>query len=265
MLKWVKRGASIMGERTALVLSAGMMFGAYQAGVWKALAAVFEPDMVIGVSSGALNGWAIAGGCDPDDLVELWRQPSFAGVSRLHFPFPPWEGVFNSRLLKAVCARLHSRFHPQVEVGIAATDLLRMRPRLFKGKEIKWQHLAASCSIPFGFRPVSIEGRLYIDGGFLGVLPLWAASQMGATKAVAICALPRVPSRFIRSVVTIARFLAPRLPGLSPELQVRIVAPTRPMGSMIDLTLWRRDNIERWIELGRKDGEKVVAELESDV
>ena len=45
---------------TALVLSAGGMFGAYQAGAWKALAPELSPDLVVGTSAGSLNGWAIA-------------------------------------------------------------------------------------------------------------------------------------------------------------------------------------------------------------
>ncbi len=46
----------------ALVLSAGGMFGAYQAGVWKALSRSFHPDLIVGASVGALNSWAILAG-----------------------------------------------------------------------------------------------------------------------------------------------------------------------------------------------------------
>ena len=55
----------------ALVLSAGGMFGAYQAGAWNVLSQRFQPDMVVGTSVGALNGWAIAGGCPPDELLTM--------------------------------------------------------------------------------------------------------------------------------------------------------------------------------------------------
>ena len=40
---------------TALVLSAGGMYGAYQAGAWKAIADIFQPDLVVGASIGAIN------------------------------------------------------------------------------------------------------------------------------------------------------------------------------------------------------------------
>ena len=67
---------------TALVLSAGGMYGAYQAGAWRALADVFRPDLVVGASIGALTGWAIAGGCDPDELVDRWMHLDAAA----HYP-----------------------------------------------------------------------------------------------------------------------------------------------------------------------------------
>ena len=91
-----------MSEKKALVLSAGAMFGAYQVGVWQSLAGRFQPDVVIGVSIGAWNGWAIAAGYPPEKLAELWLDAEYSDVMRVRFPFPPWDGVFNSdRLAEA--------------------------------------------------------------------------------------------------------------------------------------------------------------------
>ena len=70
-------------HKTALVLSAGGMFGAYQAGAYRAIAEIAPPDIVVGASVGALNGWPIAGGCTPDHLIERWLDPgNFYAVGR---------------------------------------------------------------------------------------------------------------------------------------------------------------------------------------
>ena len=61
--------------KTALVLSGGGMFGAWQAGAWRALAGRFAPDLIVGASVGSLNGYAIAGGATPDELAEFWLRP----------------------------------------------------------------------------------------------------------------------------------------------------------------------------------------------
>src|ERR1035441_4507688 len=84
---------------TALVLSAGGMFGAYQAGAWNVLSRHFQPDLVVGTSVGALNGWAIAGGCSAADLLAMWREPATAGLTRMRFPLIPWNGCINPAAL----------------------------------------------------------------------------------------------------------------------------------------------------------------------
>ena len=64
--------ATMEDVKTALVLSAGGMFGAYQAGVWQALSPVFRPDMVIGCSVGSINGALIAGSA-PERRLDALR------------------------------------------------------------------------------------------------------------------------------------------------------------------------------------------------
>jgi len=75
----------------ALVLSAGGMFGAYQVGAWKVLADVFQPDLIVGASIGAVNGWAIAAGCPPDELIERWLNMESVGRYKWKFPSSIFE------------------------------------------------------------------------------------------------------------------------------------------------------------------------------
>ena len=53
---------------TALVLSAGGMFGAWEVGVWTVLREHVHFDMIVGASAGAWIGWMIACGATPDEL-----------------------------------------------------------------------------------------------------------------------------------------------------------------------------------------------------
>jgi len=69
---------------TALVLSAGGLFGAYQAGVWAELENTLHPDLVVGASIGALNGWMIAGGASARELIDAWLEPPDARARRLN-------------------------------------------------------------------------------------------------------------------------------------------------------------------------------------
>src|SRR5215510_8737880 len=65
-------------ERIALVLQGGGALGAYQGGVYQALAeAKLQPDWVAGISIGAINSALIAGNPPEtrvDRLREFWQQ-----------------------------------------------------------------------------------------------------------------------------------------------------------------------------------------------
>src|ERR1700689_2272047 len=99
-----------MGSKTALVLSAGGMFGAHQAGAWRELAASFQPDLVVGTSVGALNGWAIAGGCPPEELIRFWADPSAGAFLRLRSPVDRWRGFFGGGSFSKRVQELFSAF-----------------------------------------------------------------------------------------------------------------------------------------------------------
>src|SRR5436189_2664967 len=75
-------------ERIALLLQGGGALGAYQAGVYEALAeAELHPDWVAGISIGAINSAIIAGNppkCRVDALREFWRAVS---TSPLGIPY----------------------------------------------------------------------------------------------------------------------------------------------------------------------------------
>lgn len=245
-------------SKTALVLSAGGLFGAYQAGVWKVLSGVFHPDVVVGASAGAVNGWAIAGGCDPEDLVRLWLNPEMVSMFHRVRWWPPWRGLFDVRPLEEAIRRMLAKYRPRVEIGIVGVEVPKLRRRLFRGEEIGFLHLAASCAIPGGFPPRRIDGKLYADGGVLGALPLWAAAAMGAERVVAVNVLEIPPSKALRGAMRVAQAIAPRAPLLPPDLECLTITPSRRLGSVRDALCWKRDLVESWIELGMEDAQAGV-------
>ena len=244
------------GVKTALVLSAGGMWGAYQAGAWKALEPVFRPDMVIGASAGSLNGWAIAGGATGEELEQRWLDPGIAALLRPRLPRLPWQGFFDPAPLEAAARDLCARFTPRVPFAGTMVELPRLRLRLVRGEEVTWRHLVAMCSFPAGFPPVRLDGKLFVDGGLLGALPLWAAAKMGATRVIAIDVLPRMPSFLVRAGVGLVRWIAPALPA-ADALEVFTVSTGRPLGSLRSAVQWDENQIRQWIRLGEQDGLKL--------
>jgi NTE family protein len=234
---------------TALVLSAGGMFGAWQAGVWNVLSRRFQPDMVVGASAGALNGWAIAGGCSPAELVDMWRAPATGGLMRRRFPFPPWNGCFDPTALAAQVQDWYTRFQPRVPYSATLVEVPRLRQVRVPNERITPAHLMASCAVPFGYPPVRIDGKLYVDGGLLDILPVWAAAEMGATRVIAVNALPVMPSHPLRALLRVVR-LRDRKPAGIAASNVVLIRPRKPLGSIRDALTWTPENMRRWIQQG---------------
>jgi predicted acylesterase/phospholipase RssA len=136
------------------------------------------------------------------------------------------------------------------EYAIVLTDLLRLKPRIFSGDEITWRHLAASCAIPGVLRQYRIDGRWYSDGGLLNPLPVWAAVDLGATHIVALHALPQVPSILLRPFVKGFRAVKGHHPPLPPGVNLTLISTGAAIGSMRDALRWKRENIERWLQMG---------------
>ena len=243
-------------QKTALVLSAGGMFGAYQAGAFKAIAEIDPPDIVVGASVGALNGWAIASGCAPDELIARWQHPS-AGDTLQLFPNHGWRvlgkgGWFDPEPLRKQAEGLCRDYRPRIPFGVVVVELPRLHPRLVLGPDVQPAHLQATCSIPLFLPSVAIGGKRYLDGGLFEKLPFWAALEMGATRIIAVDSMPKVGKWWLHLGIEIAHLFKPsrRYPT---DLDITVISPSGTLGDANDAVFWNRANVDRWVEMGMRD------------
>lgn len=230
--------------KTALVLSGGGMFGAWQAGAWRALAGRFRPDLIVGASVGSLNGYAIAGGATAQQLIDFWMQPD--------------TGTLHS--LPLTIRSLIERHPLAMNYSVVLTDLMRLKPRIFSGPDVTWRHLAASCAIPGVLPQYKIGARWYTDGGLLNPLPVWAAVELGATRIIALHVLPEIPSRLLRPLVKGFRRIAGHNPPVPAGVEVTILKPERPLGSVTDALRWRQERVSAWIAMGESAATNISLE-----
>jgi NTE family protein len=241
--------------KTALVLSAGGMFGAYQAGVWDALADSFQPDIVVGASVGSLNGWLIAGGCSPSALADRWRK--LEALERLPWRIPRKfsEGFIDASLLEGWIREMCEGVSPQCRYGAVLTQVPTLKPLLFEWPDVTWQHIAGSCAVPGFLRHYDFNGHLYTDGGFLDPSPVWAALQMGADVIVSVNVLRHRPV-IVRALVMAAQKYGGYTNPPIDNCTVIDIDPAAALGGPKDSMYWSRANAERWIEQGRRDALK---------
>jgi len=241
----------------SLVLSGGGMYGAYQAGAWKALADIFQPDLIVGTSIGALNGWAIAGGCEPDELIDRWLNLESASRYRWKLPATLFGGVLDSAALQNLVREIHRSYTPQIDYALVMTDLLTLRPRIVPGPEVTWRHLMATGAIVGIFDQVRLDGRLCSDGGLLSAVPVWAAAELGATKVLAINLLPESPGLIAKTFSGAARRISPFRPVVPSSVEVMTVVPAALLGSPSEMLYWNRENAEKWIAQGESDALRI--------
>lgn len=223
------------------------MWTAWEAGAWSVLQDRFRPDLIVGASGGAWNGWAVAGGATSEELSRQWLDPALAKVMQFSLHR---TGFLNPAPFLEFSRELFGRYRPRMPFALTIVELPSLRTHIVRDGEITWKHLAASCAIPFGFPPVEIGGRLYVDGGLRGGLPLWAAEELGARRVLALNVLTGPMFKALRTVT--------RSKQHGNGLKVTLLEPSRKLGSIRDALVWNSSNVERWIELGRSDASSIT-------
>ncbi len=159
--------------KTGIVLSGGGARGFAHAGILKALnEAGIDPDIISGVSAGAIVGAFYADGYTPDEILKIFCQDEkFFNYVKVTFPK---AGIFKSKGLKENISKyLRAQTFEDLEkpLFIAATDLNHGKIVYFDSGELP-DRILASTSIPVLFEPVEIDGLLFVDGGVLDNFPV---------------------------------------------------------------------------------------------
>lgn len=160
--------------RLGLALSGGGVRGFAHLGALYAMDELgIKPDVIAGVSAGALAGAMYASGIAPMDVMKVFMTTRFTDFCEIKVPR---NGFFNmdgfKRFLDAnlACRNIEDC---RVPLCVCATDL-------DAGVPVQWrrgamtERVMASCAIPIMFAPVRIDGVCYVDGGVVHNLPAWA-------------------------------------------------------------------------------------------
>ena len=244
-----------MEKVTALVLSGGGMFGAYQAGVWSALHDTIPLDMVVGASIGSLNGWLIAGGYSGEKLEKTWLDMGSASQVAWRYPKKLSDGIIHPDLPEGWMRRIHESCSPRIRYALVATAMRTMKRVRFEWPGLSWQHLAASCAVPLFLRQQKIGGVMYGDGGLTDPLPLMDAIEMGATRIICVNVLKHRPL-VVRAVAAAARFYSKQRDCPLGEVEIIDISPASSLGTGRDTVYWNLQNVERWISMGKRDANR---------
>jgi NTE family protein len=144
-------------------------------------------EIVTGTSAGALVGASYA--CSSlEALRTIAGDIKLTDIPLLLSPSWSLEGLFSGRnaldRLNAALTIERIENLPK-KFGATAVDLLRGELVEFTDGDVKTV-LRSSFAIPGLFTPVSLDGRLLVDGGIIEVLPVSLCRRLGADKIVAV-------------------------------------------------------------------------------
>ena len=189
--------------KIGLALGGGAARGFAHIGVIKVLEAQgITPDIVVGTSAGAVVGALYAAGHSGFELQKLAHKLDESKISDWSVPD---RGVLKGEALQkfvndAVAQRpIEAMKKP---LAVVATDLNSGESILFRTGNTGMA-VRASATVPGVFRPVSINGREYVDGGLSSLIPARYTRQMGADVVIAIDISARPGNQPVRGTLDI--------------------------------------------------------------
>lgn len=186
-----------------IALSGGGIKGLCHAGVLKALEERnILPDIISGVSAGAVVGALYADGYAPDEIALLFEDMSFRQMTKIQIPD---GGLFKMDTFQKFIARnLRAKTFEDLKIPlrIVATNLDRGQSVVFSsGKLI--EPIVASCSIPVLFCPKVIDGVHYVDGGVLKNFPV-STIREECDRIIGVNASPLATESFKPTILSVA-------------------------------------------------------------
>lgn len=268
-------------------MSGAANFGAMQAGAVEALfEAGLKPDMMVGTSAGALNAVYLAEDPSPEGarrLQERWLQagPDVVGVPRpieaLRRLVSQKESVVDNADLRRY---LEAHFPPGVDtfeelrnlrgvrVYAVAVELESKRVRVFgdQRSDRLIDGAMASTAVPPYFPPWEVDGKRYLDGGFLSKLPILAALERGARQVVALDVRHAAGSlETARGIIGVATYALSIMMELQTETEIAWAAQSGADVRVIrlqapaDITFWDYTSAGRMIDHGKTLAREALA------
>lgn len=158
--------------KSGLVLSGGGTRGFAHLGVFAALAAKgMQPDVISGVSVGAIAGAFLASGRSPAEIMKLFNKGWLLKYTKTLIPV---NGFFRlDGLKKIIDNEIEAKNIEDLKIPfyVGVSNLNKGTVEYInKGSISEW--VLASASIPVLFKPVQINNCIYADGGIMDNIPI---------------------------------------------------------------------------------------------
>jgi len=202
---------------------------AFSGGAWKCVAQIgvlrslekhhIKVDGIVGTSMGSTIGALYCSGMPVDRIEQLFlddtiRTAMIKGIWMAVLTKPltplvelfkgrPYAGITSGKGYRRLLAKNLPESFDQLKIPFAAvvTNLTDGLTTVLARGDLPTAVMASNC-IPLIFKPIAIDGKLYVDGGLKANLPASIAQTMGADIVVAVLvdtAVKTVPNATFKS------------------------------------------------------------------
>ncbi|WP_319482288.1 patatin-like phospholipase family protein [uncultured Draconibacterium sp.] len=186
-----------------LVLSGGGTRGFAHLGVIAALQKLgIQPDVISGVSAGAIVGAFIAAGKSPEEVRDNFKRGWFFQYTKIHFPV---NGLLKLDGVKEIIEKeIEAENIEDLNIPFfICVSNLNMGTVEYKSKGNLSDAVLASASIPIIFAPVELGKYLYVDGGLMDNIPV-APIRKDCQQVIASNISPINPKANMKNLIQIA-------------------------------------------------------------
>ena len=169
-----------------LALGGGFARGIAHIGVLKVLEEENIPiGFIAGTSVGALIGAAYCSGVSPAELEQIASRVRFRDLAR--WTLSRYGFATNLRMISFLNKILKVKTFEELRIPLAvtATDFASGEGVVFRSGPLA-DPVRASCAYPGVFLPVTVDGRLLVDGMLAHALPTQPLRDMGADRVIAV-------------------------------------------------------------------------------
>ena len=169
-----------------LALGGGFARGVAHVGILKVLEAEnIAVSFIAGTSVGAMVGAAYCSGVTPLELEELAQRVRFRDLAR--WTLSRYGFATNLRMISFLDRILKVKTFEELRIPLAvtATDFASGEGVVFRSGPLT-DAVRASCAYPGVFLPVTVNGRMLVDGMLAHSLPSQPVRDMGADCVLAV-------------------------------------------------------------------------------
>lgn len=157
--------------RVGISLSGGGAKGIAHLGVLQALEEYgLKPQVIAGVSAGAIIGALYADGKSPKEICQFFKDSSFFKFVKI---VVPKKGVMSTeRFYNLLDGFLTAKTFEELQMPLTvnATELIEGKNVYFNSGSLV-DKVVASSSVPIFLTPKEMEGKVYVDGGIFCNMP----------------------------------------------------------------------------------------------